>query len=55
VNIAARLESFGTNGKIQVTAETKDRLSKSFEFAKRGKVEIKGKGEMELWYLESGK
>ncbi|MBV1865570.1 MAG: adenylate/guanylate cyclase domain-containing protein [Rhodobacteraceae bacterium] len=55
VNIAARLESFGTNGKIQVTAETKDRLSKSFEFAKRGKVEIKGKGNMELWYLESGK
>lgn len=55
VNIAARLESFGTDGKIQVTAETKDRLSKTFDFSKRGNVEIKGKGNMELWYLEGGK
>ncbi len=55
VNIAARLESFGTNGKIQVTAETKDKLKNSFEFARRGTVKIKGKGDMELWYLEGDK
>jgi len=55
VNTAARLESFGTNGKIQVTAETKDRLAKTFAFSKRGNVDIKGKGDMELWYLEAGK
>lgn len=55
VNIAARLESFGTNGKIQVTAETKEKLKGSFEFSRRGTVKIKGKGDMELWYLESNK
>ena len=52
VNTAARMESNGTNGKIQVTAETKDKLGGSFEFARRGEVEIKGKGSLELWYLE---
>ncbi len=52
VNTAARLETFGTNGRIQVTAETKDRLNGTFDFSKRGDVEIKGKGSLELWYLD---
>ena len=52
VNTAARLETFGTNGKIQVTRETKERLQRSFNFERRGRVEVKGKGELELWYLE---
>jgi len=51
VNTAARLETHGTNGKIQVTAKTKDRLGSSFAFKRRGMVDIKGKGELELWYL----
>lgn len=52
VNTAARMESFGTNGKIQVTAETKKILEAQFDFAERGKVMIKGKGDLNLWYLE---
>ncbi|MCP5088055.1 MAG: adenylate/guanylate cyclase domain-containing protein [Rhodobacteraceae bacterium] len=52
VNTAARLETFGTNGRIQVTAETKDNLNGEFDFSKRGDVEVKGKGNLELWYLD---
>jgi class 3 adenylate cyclase len=51
VNTAARLETHGTNGEIQVTSDTKARLENSFAFKRRGMVNIKGKGEMELWYL----
>jgi len=51
VNTASRLESSGTNGKIQVTDSTKALLDKMFMFRKRGKVEIKGKGELNTWYL----
>jgi adenylate cyclase len=51
VNTAARLEAFGTNGEIQVTAETKALLANVFDFKKRGKVDVKGKGELDLWYL----
>ena len=54
VNTAARLETYGTNGQIQVTAETKELLDSVFAFERRGDVEIKGKGKLDLWYL-SGK
>ncbi|MEM6620354.1 MAG: adenylate/guanylate cyclase domain-containing protein [Pseudomonadota bacterium] len=55
VNTAARLETFGTNGRIQVTAETKARLEKAFAFSERGTVDIKGKGALDLWYLDRPK
>lgn len=51
VNTASRLESSGACGKIQVTHQTKKLLDKTFHFEKRGKVEIKGKGELDTWYL----
>lgn len=53
VNIAARLETTGTNGKIQVTADTKKRLETAFDFTERGAVDIKGKGMLDLYYLDS--
>ncbi len=52
VNTAARLETYGTTGKIQVTDETKRILEAEFSFAERGTVTIKGKGDLDLWYLE---
>lgn len=52
VNTAARLETYGTTGKIKVTEETKQILEGEFSFAERGTVTIKGKGELDLWYLE---
>jgi adenylate cyclase len=51
VNLASRMESQGTPNRIQVTAATGDLLRDEFELERRGTVEVKGKGEMETWYL----
>lgn len=52
VNIASRMESHGVPGKIQITAETHRRLCANFTCQPRGKIVVKGKGEMETWFLE---
>jgi adenylate cyclase len=51
VNTASRMESHGTPGRIQITRTTYDLLKDEFECEPRGTVAIKGKGEMETWYL----
>jgi adenylate cyclase len=45
------MEAHGSAGKIQVTEDTKRKLGNAFQFEKRGTVEVRGKGEMELYYL----
>jgi class 3 adenylate cyclase len=51
VNTASRMESSGTPGRIQVTRATYELLKDEFRFEHRGRVDVKGKGEMETWYL----
>ncbi|TMA69361.1 MAG: adenylate/guanylate cyclase domain-containing protein [Deltaproteobacteria bacterium] len=51
VNMASRMESQGTRGQIQVTRETYELLKDEFELESRGMVAIKGKGDVETWYL----
>ena len=51
VNMAARLESHGLPGKIQVTGSLKQILEHDFTFEKRGTVDIKGVGATETWFL----
>jgi guanylate cyclase len=51
VNTASRMESGGTPGRIQVTLPTYELLKDEFELERRGTIEVKGKGEMETWYL----
>ncbi|HEY4228330.1 MAG TPA: adenylate/guanylate cyclase domain-containing protein [Candidatus Limnocylindrales bacterium] len=51
VNTASRMESQGTSGRIQVTSATHELLRNEFTFEPRGTVAVKGKGEMETWYL----
>jgi adenylate cyclase len=51
VNMASRMESHGTPGQIQVTRATYELLKDEFEFEPRGTIEVKGKGEVETWYL----
>lgn len=53
VNTASRMESHGVPGRIQLTEETRRRLSESFELERRAGVDIKGKGEMNTWFLNS--
>jgi class 3 adenylate cyclase len=51
VNTASRMESTGIPGRLQVTRETRDRLTGEFEIERRGIVEVKGKGPIETWLL----
>jgi len=51
VNIASRMETHGTSGHIQITRATYDLLKNEFRCEARGTVSVKGKGEMETWYL----
>jgi adenylate cyclase len=51
VNTASRMESHGTPGRIQITRETYDLLADEFECEPRGTIAVKGKGEIEAWYL----
>ena len=51
VNTASRMESHGLPGKIQVTKDTYRILKDEYIFELRGKLDVKGKGEMETWFL----
>lgn len=51
VNTASRMESGGTPGRVQVTQPTYELLKDEFELVPRGTIAVKGKGEMETWYL----
>ena len=51
VNTASRMESHGTPGRIQITRATYELLADEFECELRGTIEVKGKGEVEAWYL----
>jgi guanylate cyclase len=51
VNTASRMESHGEVGKIQVTQATYEALREEFTLEPRGRIAVKGKGEMQTWYL----
>ena len=51
VNTASRMESYGTSGRIQITRATKDLLGNEFVCEPRGTIAVKGKGDVEAWYL----
>jgi guanylate cyclase len=53
VNTASRMESHGTPGCIQITRETYALIQDEFVCEPRGAITVKGKGEMETWYLVS--
>ena len=51
VNTAGRMQTEGLPGRIQITRATYELLGDEFACEPRGPVSIKGKGEMETWYL----
>jgi adenylate cyclase len=51
VNTASRMESHGTAGRIQITRATYELLADEFDCEPRGPIAVKGKGEIEAWYL----
>ena len=53
VNTASRMESHGSNGRIQISEATRQALIHPFSLEHRGVIEVKGKGEMSTWFLGS--
>ena len=53
INVASRMESSGEPGRIQVAQGAFSRLRDKYVLEPRGMIEIKGKGEMETWFLEA--
>jgi adenylate cyclase len=51
VNTASRMESQGSPGEIQITRATYELLRDDFVCEPRGTIQVKGKGQMETWYL----
>lgn len=51
VNVASRMESHGAGGSIQVTQATYELIKNDFMCEARGTVNVKGKGEMKVWWV----
>ncbi len=51
-NLASRLDSHGEPDRIQIAASTARALERTFALAQRGRVVLKGKGDVETWWLE---
>jgi adenylate cyclase len=51
VNVASRMESHGTPGRIQVAEPTYELLRDAFILEPRGLIDIKGRGAVRTWYL----
>ena len=55
VNVASRMESHGVGGAVQITQTTYGLIKDEFVCEPRGTVNVKGKGEMEVWLVISAK
>ena len=55
VNTASRMESSGAVGRVNISGSTYDLIKDDpgFVFTSRGKVEAKGKGELEMYFVEA--
>jgi class 3 adenylate cyclase len=51
VNTASRLESHGVPGRIQVGEACYERLRDRYRFEPRGTIDVKGKGELQAYFL----
>ena len=51
VNTASRMESHGTSNIIQITRSTYELLKDEFICEPQKPIHVKGKGEMEVWYV----
>ena len=54
VNLAARMESLGIPGRIQVSGAVEERLRDAYQLEARGLINVKGKGSLPTWFLTGG-
>jgi adenylate cyclase len=53
VNTASRMESHAEPGRIQISEVTYELIKDEYRCIPRGPIEVKGKGVLDTWYLES--
>ena len=51
VNIAQRMEASGVPGKVNISAHTYHLIKDQFTCEYRGKVDAKGKGEIDMYFV----
>ncbi len=52
VNVAARMEQHGEEGKINISGSTHDLIQERFRCTYRGKIEAKNKGQIDMYFVE---
>ena len=55
VNIAGRMETSGEAGRINISAFTYDLVKDSIDCEYRGKIDAKGKGEIDMYFVKGVK
>jgi guanylate cyclase len=55
VNVGSRMESHGLSGSVQITQATYELIKDEFVCEPRGTVNVKGKGEMDVWLVIAAK
>lgn len=55
VNIAARMESSGETGEVNISGTTYNLVRDHFECTHRGKIEAKNKGEVDMYFVKGKK
>ena len=55
VNLAARMESSGEPGQINISRTTYDIIKEKFDCVPRGRVQAKNKGSQEMFFVQSAK
>lgn len=53
VNLAARIESAGVAGRVNISAETYRLVNADFDCTPRGKILTKSKGELDMFFVEN--
>ncbi len=52
VNTASRMESSGEEGKVNISGSTYEQVKDHFHCDYRGKIEAKGKGEIDMYFVQ---
>ena len=55
VNVASRMEKYGENHKIHVSSDTYNIVKNKYNFSDKNVIDVKGKGQMETFFLKDKK
>lgn len=53
VNIASRMESHGSPGRLHISDDVRQSLTGDYQLEPRGKIDVKNRGQIQTWYVNS--